>query len=260
MRHLTSSILTGALLIGLGSGSAAYAQRSMADRDRYQRCIAETRSDATKAIETANAWRAAGGGLPARHCLAMAYLAQERFAPAAVALEQAARAAEAERDPAAADLWGQAGNAALLAGDTAKAHTYLSSALSGAGPDGQRRGQLLIDRARASVELGRPADARTDLDAAIRLMPKEPSAWLLSATLARRQGEYLRATTEIGEAAKLLPNDPDVMLEQGNIAGAQGDPAAARGFWEAVVKTSPETPAGKEAAKALAANAGKASK
>lgn len=255
MRHLTSVLLIG--LAAATATTAAHAQRGPGDRDRYQRCIAETRSDAARAIETANAWRAAGGGLPARHCLAMAYLAQERFAPAAVALEQAARAAEAERDPAAADLWGQAGNAALLAGDTAKAHTYLSSALSGAGPDGARRGQLLIDRARASVELGRPGDARGDLDAAMRLMPKEPAAWLLSATLARRQGEYLRASNEIAEAAKLVPNDPDIMLEQGNIAGAQGDPAAARGFWEAVVKAAPETPAGQEAAKALAANAGK---
>lgn len=258
MRRLTFTLLLG--LTAASATTSAYAQRSMADRDRYQRCIAETQKEPTKAVETANAWRAAGGGLPARHCLAMAYLAQERFAPAAVALEQAARAAEAERDPAAADLWGQAGNAALLAGDTAKAHAYLSSALSGAGPDNQRRGQLLIDRARASVELARPADARTDLDAAIRLIPKEPSAWLLSATLARRQGELLRASNEIGEAAKLVPNDPDIMLEQGNIAGAQGDPVAARGFWEAVVNAAPEAPAGKEAAKALAANAAKPAK
>ncbi|MFC3712458.1 tetratricopeptide repeat protein [Sphingoaurantiacus capsulatus] len=246
--------LTLALLIGL-TATAAYAQRNPADRDRYGRCIAETRSDAAKAVETANNWRAAGGGLPARHCLAMAYLAQERFAPAAVALEQAARAAEAERDPAAADLWGQAGNAALLAGDTEKAHAYLSSALLGAGPDNQRRGQLLIDRARASVELAKPSEARADLDQAIRLMPKEPAAWLLSATLARRQGELLRASSEIAEAAKLVPNDPDILLEQGNIAGAQGDPAAARTAWDAVVKASPDSPAGKEAAKALAANA-----
>ena len=245
--------VTLALLIGLAATSAA-AQRSPADRDRYRRCIAETRSDPAKAIETANGWRANGGGLPARHCLAMAYLAQERFAPAAVALEQAARAAEAERDPAATDLWGQAGNAALLAGDTAKAHNYLSSALAGAGTDPARRGQLLIDRARASVELARPGEARSDLDQAIRLLPKEPAAWLLSATLARRQGELLRASNEITEAARLAPGDPDIMLEQGNIAGAQGDAAAATAHWQAVVKAAPDAPAGQQAAKALAAN------
>lgn len=254
MRRLTPLPLIGALLLGL-TATSALAQRSSADREHYQRCIAETRSDPTKAIETANGWRAKGGGLPARHCLAMAYLAQERFAPAAVVLEQAARAAEAERDPSAADLWGQAGNAALLAGDTAKAHSYLSSALTGAGPDPARRGQLLIDRARASVELGRPGDARSDLDQAIRLIPKEPAAWLLSASLARRQGEMLRASNEIGEAAKLAPNDPDVLFEQGNIAGAQGDFDAAKAHWEAAVKAGPDSPAGQQAAKALAANA-----
>jgi len=245
--------LTVALLLGL-TATAALAQRGPADRQRYQGCIEQTRSAPAKAVETANAWRAAGGGLPARHCLAMAYLAQERFAPAAVALEQAARAAEAERDPSAADLWGQAGNAALLAGDTVKAHGYLSSALAGAGGDPVRRGQLLIDRARASVELARLGDARADLDQAVKLVPQEPVAWLLSASLARRQGQLARAATDVAQAATLAPNDPDVRLEQGNVAGAQGDADAARGHWQAAAKVAPESPAGQAAAKALAAN------
>lgn len=244
--------LIAALAIGLAAAASAQT-RNPADRDRYQACIAQTRTDPAKAVETANSWRAAGGGLPARHCLAMAYLAQERFAPAAVTLEQAARAAEAERDPAAPDLWGQAGNAALLAGDTAKAHEYLSSALAGAGSDAGRRGQLLIDRARADVELARLGDARADLDQALKLVPQEPIAWLLSASLARRQGEIARAAADIGQAAKLAPNDPDVLLEQGNVAGAQGDTEAARSFWQAVVKAAPSSPAGQLAAKALAA-------
>ena len=240
------------LLVAGAVAPAALAQRNPADRGRYQSCIAQTQSDPAKAIETANTWRAAGGGLPARHCLAMAYLAQERFAPAAVALEQAAQAAEAERDPAASDLWGQAGNAALLAGDTANAHGYLSTALVGAGRDPTRRGQLLIDRARASVELGKLADARADLDQAVTALPNEPAAWLLHATLARREGQIARAAESIGRAAKLAPNDPDVLLEQGNVAGAQGDAAAARTHWQAAVKAAPNTPAGQLAAKALA--------
>lgn len=245
--------LTAVLLLGLLATPAA-AERSPAERERYRSCIAQTQSDPAKAIETANSWRVAGGGLPARHCLAMAYLAQERFAPAAVALEQAARAAEAERDAAAPDLWGQAGNAALLAGDTAKAHGYLSSALAGAGGDAMRRGQLLIDRARASVELARLPDARADLDQAVKLIPQEPMAWLLSASLARREGQLARAATDIAEAAKLAPNDPDVRLEQGNVAGAQGNAEAARAHWQAAMKAAPDSPAGQAAAKALAAN------
>lgn len=245
--------LTALLLLGLAA-TPALAQRSPEERRRYDACIAQTKTDPAKAIETANAWRAAGGALPARHCLAMAYLAQERFAPAAVALEQAARAAEAARDPSAADLWGQAGNAALLAGDTVKAYAYLSSGLAGAGGSPARRGELLIDRARANVELGRPGDARSDLDQAIKLAPQEPLARLLSASLARRQGELARAATDIAEAVKLAPTDPDVLLEQGNIAGAQGDADAARAAWEAAVKASPNSPAGQAAKKALAAN------
>lgn len=247
--------LTLALALGAVAATATAAPRSAADRARYQACLAALATP-DKAIEMANGWRAQGGGLPARHCLAMAYLKKEQFGPAALALEQAARAAEAERDPAAADLWGQAGNAALLQGDAAKAQAYLSSALALATKDDERRAGLLIDRARANVELNKTAEARADLDAAVKLLPGRPEGWLLRATLARRAGDIKQAASDIAEAAKLAPDDPDVRLEQGNIAGAQGHDAEARAHWQAAVKADPQSPAGQAAAKALAANPG----
>lgn len=252
-RLIAASVALAATLIAV-QAQAQGAAPSGADRRRYQACISLTRTAPDKAIETANTWQLERGGAPARHCLAMAYLAQGKPAAAAAALEQAARAAEGEKSPAAADLWGQAGNAALLAGDAAKAYSYFSTAIVGTAADGAKRGELLIDRARASVELNKPVDARADLDRAIKLLPELPTPWLLRATLARRAGDLKLAASDIAQAAKLAPDDPDVRVEQGNIAALQGDLAAARAHWQTAAKAAPTSPAGQAAAKALADN------
>ena len=254
MSRLIAASLAVTATLAAAQAQAQGGAPSAADRQRYQACIALTRSAPDKAIETANAWQLERGGAPARHCLAMAYLAQGKPAAAAVALEQAARVAETQKSPAAPDLWGQAGNAALLAGDAAKAHGYFSTAIVGATADGPKRGELLIDRARASVELNKPTDARADLDRAVKLLPELPTPWLLRATLARRAGDLKLAASDIAQAAKLAPDDPDVRVEQGNIVALQGDLAAARSHWQAAVKAAPNSPAGQAAAKALADN------
>ena len=93
--------------------------------------------------------------------------------------------------------------------------------------------------------------ARSDLDAAAKLVPQDPLIWLLSASLARRTGDLDRARTDIAEAARLSPDDASVALEAGNIAAMMGNDAAARTAWEAAVKIAPEGPQGKAAAKAL---------
>jgi tetratricopeptide (TPR) repeat protein len=253
---VTKLILAGLLAATAAGAAHAAPLRSDADRQRYRACIALTQTNPAQAIADANSWRANGGGLPARHCIAMAYVARQEFAPAAVALEQAARGAEAERDPSAADLWGQAGNAALLANDFAKAHAYLSSAIVGSGGDPMRRAQMLIDRARAGVELGKTKEARADLDQAVGLAPKEPAAWLLRATLARRMNDLPTAASDIAQARRLAPDDADVALEAGNIAGLQGNTAEARARWQEAAKAAPGSPAAQAATKALAANPG----
>lgn len=226
------------------------------DRERYAACIAESRTASAAARESAQRWIANGGGAPARHCLAMAYLAEGRFAAASLALEQAGDAADAARQPAAADLYGQAGNAAILGGEFARAHKLLSAALVRASGDARRQAPLLIDRARASVELGKPLDARADLDRAVLAQPGDPAGWLLRATLRRKGGDLVGATTDIGEALKRAPQDPDVLLEAGNIAGLGGDDATAKAHWQAAAKAAPGTPAAEAATKALAANGG----
>lgn len=244
------------LLLLLVGTAAAAPVRSDAEAQRYRECLALAQGDADTAIVKATAWRAAGGGVPARHCLALAYGSKGRFAEAATTLVGAAQAAEAERDSHAADLWGQAGNAFLLAGKSPEALGAFGSGIAVAGDEPVRLSLLLIDRARALVEQDRAGEARADLTRATQLDARSADAWLLLATLERRQKDLPAAEKAILAAAQREPGDPDIALEAGNIAGAQGRFDLARREWQKVVDGAPGSDAAAAAAKSLALNPG----
>lgn len=231
---------------------AAAAPPDAREFERYRTCLATAGAEPGVAVTEATRWRGGGGGLPARHCLALAYLAQKQFAAAAAELAGAAREAEAARNPLAVDLWGQAGVAALAGGDSASAVAHLTSGLAVATAP-VARAALLTDRARALVEQKRPEEARADLDTATRLDASAADAWLLRATLARRTGDLKTAEASLIEAARLSPNDADVRLEAGNIAAAQGRGDLARAAWNAVIASAPGTPAAAAAQAAIVA-------
>ncbi len=109
--------------------------------------------------------------MPARHCLALAYGQKGDFAAARAELAAAAQAAETAHDPHAADLWGQAGNAALLDHQPTAAVAAFTSGLTVAGSEPVRLAALLTDRARALVEANRTTEAKTDLTRATGLDP-----------------------------------------------------------------------------------------
>ena len=202
------------------AGTAQVPTRSPEDAARYRECLAAVRDAPPHAAELAAAWRLAGGGLPARHCLALAMLREGQPAAARAELEAAARAAEAAHDPLTPALWGQAGNAALLASAPDKARAHLDAALiAGTSASPGERAGWRIDRARAEVSLGDNAAARADLDAALALTPGDPLARLLSAALARRMGDGARAKAEIAEAARLAPGDPEIAKEAARVNG-----------------------------------------
>lgn len=252
--------LAAALLLASAAvtGHAGAAPVRDADQaERYRSCLALVETAPDQAIERATQWRGeAGGGVPARHCLALAYAKQGNYSQAATTLAATANAAEAEADPSVADLWGQAGNAALLAGQPQQALGYFGSGIAASGMQPARVVPLLIDRARAAVELHRDADARTDLERATRLDPKSAEAWLLRATLARRDHDLSAAERLILQAGTLAPGSADVGLEAGNIAAAQGKLDLARAAWNAVAKGAPGSEAAEAAARSLAANPG----
>ncbi|MCS6987258.1 MAG: hypothetical protein NZM40_07510 [Sphingomonadaceae bacterium] len=217
----------------------------------YEGCTrAALGADPALAERFARAWIAErAGGVPARHCLGLALLTQGRHADAAAALAEAARLAERANHPLVPELWGQAGNAALLAGEPGRAAQHFTSAIAAVGAFAPKlEAGLLVDRARALVETGALAEARRDLDRARTLHPTDATAALLSAALARRMGEVGLAQREVAVASALAPSDPDVMLEQGDVAAAAGDLEAARAVWALVAQAHPGTEAARLAA------------
>lgn len=224
------------------------------DRALYADCVRAANEGVPGAIDAATRWLNANGGVPARHCLGLAYMGANRPADAARAFEDAARVAESKGDASAAELYGQAGNALLLAEQYARAEVVLNNALVLAARQGKAKGELLIDRARAREAQGNSTGARADLEQAVALAPDDAAGWLLLGALARREERLADARPAIANALRLAPNDPDVQLEAGNMAAMDGDYAKARALWNAAVRAGRDTPAGKAADAALLRN------
>lgn len=224
------------------------------DRALYADCVRAANEGVPGAIDAATRWLNANGGVPARHCLGLAYMGANRPADAARTFEDAARVAESKGDASAAELYGQAGNALLLADQYARAEVVLNNALVLAARQGKAKGELLIDRARAREAQGNSTGARADLEQAVALAPDDAAAWLLLGALARREERLADARPAIANALRLAPNDPDVQLEAGNMAAMDGDYAKARALWNAAVRAGRDTPAGKAADAALLRN------
>ena len=219
---------------------------------RFRTCAALAQSAPERAVEHATAWRVEGGGLDARQCLGLAYVALGRFAPAATVYEQAARDAEAAQDPRRADLWVQSGNAWIAANEGARAIQALDAALATPNLSNALRGEAHLDRARALVAMNQAAGARADIDRALQLVPADPFAWYLSAALARRENNLERARADIDRARELAADDPDVMLLAGTIAGLSGNAAEAERLYRQVAAAAPNSDAGRAAQAALA--------
>lgn len=230
------------------------AMAAPSDPARYATCMELAPKDPARAMEQAYAWRLDGGGVAARHCLAVAQMHARHHDEALRNYEAAGQASEDAHDGQAVALWQQAAEAALIAERPADAVRFLTRAL--ARPGGvelspRATARLRIARAEALVEAGRAAEAMADLDAATTAAPDEGTAWLLKATLARRQKDLDGAEAALLKAAALMPDSPDVALESGNIAAARGKMELAREAWEAAAAEGPDTPAGAAATRAL---------
>jgi tetratricopeptide (TPR) repeat protein len=221
------------------------------DEARFNHCVDLATDDPGKAETEASAWRLGGGKFLARQCLGMAYSREGRWALAADEFAQAARDAEIAKDNRAVNYWAQSGNAWLAAGDAAKARSALDAALSAGTLSGMYLGEVRLDRARAMVADNDLASARDDLDRALTLVPKDPLAWLLSATLARKMNDLHRAQVDIAQTLKLSPDDASVQLEAGNIAALSGKEDEAKEAWGNAARIAPATPVGKAAKAAL---------
>ena len=214
------------------------------ETSRLAQCLARTRTDPGGAIEEAEAWleQASGGERgDAGQCLGVAQTQVGQRADAADTF-LAARDATGQDDQRARALRGGLAGGALLAdGDAAGAIALLDQAQADADAAGEAsiRGQIAIDRAIALVALDRNGEAASALDTARTAVPDNAQAWLLSATLSRRDGDLATAQTRIERAAMLAPLDPAIGLEAGLIAALGGRDEAARRSWHYVIEAVP---------------------
>ncbi|MEO6718456.1 MAG: hypothetical protein ABIM50_14575 [Novosphingobium sp.] len=219
-----------------------------ASRSRLDYCLDGATNTPVDAIDDAENWRDAVQGSAKAEpdlCLGSAHARLEHW-------DEAEAAFLAGRDSSAetgrqlrAKLGAMAGNAALAQGAWERALAPLDMALSDAKVAGDLRltGEVQIDRARALVALKREAEASQALVEARTSAADNSFAWLLSATLSRRQGKLAAAQAQIATAAQLAPRDPEIGLEAGVIAMLAGNEAAARKSWQSAIDTAPASEA-----------------
>ncbi len=229
------------------------AAATTAQSAQLQSCLKLAMENPSDAIEEAEGWLAAAKSLSdrggAKQCKALALTRLESWSEAATLFLAAREDTPANEPGERARLGALAGNALLVTGDTVAGLGALDHAHGDAhaASDGKLNGVIQIDRARALVALGRTEEASGALEEARYELPDNHQAWLLSATLSRRQGKLVQAQRQIERAAELMPVDPEIGLEAGVIAVLSGRDQSARLSWQSVIKAAPGSLAAKTA-------------
>jgi tetratricopeptide (TPR) repeat protein len=219
---------------------------------RLGECMTEARADPAAGLKTAQGWQAAASGAAraeAALCLATSLSLLDRTSEA-----EAAYLAARDLTPPGdlrqrALLAAMAGEEALKAGAFERAEAAFGNAHAEAKGAAMvaLAGEIAAHRSRALVGLGQLDAAAALLAEARRDRADYPLAWLLSATLARRQGKLAEAQMQIETAARLDPADPAIGVEAGVIAMLGGRETAARRSWQSAITAAPGSAAAKAA-------------
>lgn len=236
--------------------TAPISPEALREARQYRECLALVETDPSAAVDMSFAWSAEGGALPARHCLALGLVEMEEYTLAADRLDEVAhgirlgqgmplaRGREDRVDLLLAEIYGQIGNARILAGDPERAYTAFSQALADlpAGDEALRI-ELHVDRARALAGAGDAEAAIADLEIARRMGPERADIALYLAAALRATERFEAALDMATRAIELGGESAGALLERGNIEMMAGDPDAALRDWLAVAQTWPDSPA-----------------
>lgn len=234
------------------SSATAPIQSTPAPRSPFSECMDAVKSDPSGAVDMAESWLAQAKGsasAPAQFCLGSAHAALGRWGEAEQAFIAGREVAAASDLKLRAQLGAMAGTTALAAGAAERALALLDKAHADAlaAPDITLGGDIQVDRSRALVALKREGEAAEALATARTASPNNPDAWLLSATLSRRQNKLAEAQAQIEQAAQRAPLDPQVGLEAGVIAVLAGREESAHKSWQSVIAAAPESEEAKTA-------------
>jgi tetratricopeptide (TPR) repeat protein len=171
-------------------------------------------------------------------------------ASAAQSFEEAAKASS-DKDPKTARMWAAAGNLWIAARQPGKAALDLDKALALPGLEAERRGEALLDRARAAEAQDDLKNARSKANEAAQTISDDPFYWYFSAALAIRENDPNAAQAAISKALTLAPSDATILFEAGHVADLMGDDEKARSYWTRAAASDPNGESGKAAAKAV---------
>ncbi len=202
---------------------------------RYTDCMTLARKEPLKALPAAEKWQASGGGLPARHCSALALFEAGRYGQAATALEAIARDMGHDRPGLRAELWAQAGQAFMEAGMAERAADVQSRALELKGNDPD----LWLDRGLSYAAMRAWPRAISDFDRALGLRPDDVEILVLRAAAWRNAGNPTRALDDATRALKLAPDHSEALLERGFASLARGERSQANNDFTAVLRLVP---------------------
>lgn len=202
---------------------------------RYDSCLKQARSDPLKALPLAEKWHADGGGLAARHCVAVAMFQAGRYVQAAAQFEAIARDMGQDRPRVRAELWAQAGQAWMEAGGADKAAEAQSRALEGNPNDPD----LWVERALSYAAMAAWPRTISDLDQALKLRPNNVEILVLRAAAWRNAGNPARALDDANRALKISADHSEALLERGFAYLARGERAQANADFDKVLGLVP---------------------
>lgn len=220
-------LLSGLVLLPVPTLSAESAST------RYQNCLRTANLDPGRALSMATEWSKNKGGAPADHCAAVALVELKRYPEAAARLDALGRAPDMGR--LRPEIFGQAGNAWMMAGEADRAVVSFSNALTLSANDAD----LYADLARAQAMKKSWGEAEADLTAALALQPKRGDLLVLRASARDAEGKLKEARQDADQALALKPFSADALVERGEISRHAGDVAAARRDFESALKAAP---------------------
>ena len=217
---------------------------SLDNQAQYQACMSLLDRDPAGALDSAVEWEKQGGGDAARHCKALALIRTGEVEDGALELERVAEAMPQTKAPLAAELFAQAGQAWIKAGNPQRALYAQNQGLKLNPKDVQ----LLIDRAMTYGTSGMYFEALDDLNVAAELAPEDPEVYAMRAAAYRQLETPDLAEENIDQALKLSPSHPGALLERGYSA-ARGRRRGARADWLTVIQVTPGSDIANEAQK-----------
>jgi tetratricopeptide (TPR) repeat protein len=206
-----------------------------ADAATYDRCLKLAKQNPAAAQSLAQTWHERGGAHPADHCAAVALFGLKRYKEAATRLEALAQAMMTAPTGLRADVFDQAGQAWLLAGDPVRAYAAAGQAV-GLQPNDP---ELLLDRAEAAASAGYFDKAVADLDHVLKVDPGRIEALIYRASANRKLDRRDAALADVEKALAHTPNSVPGLLERGNIRRLNGDLEGARADWERIGQLAP---------------------